>query len=210
MNNKKIKKNSGVTLIELIVVLAIFAVLSTVVIFNYGGFQSKIDLQNLANDVALQIVQAQNAALSGLLTSQNTPVGWKPTYGVYFSKTASPAVDNLAGANNLNFIYFADLSSPIDYQFDGLACDNSSGHECINKYTITKGNYISGITTNSGSTLANLTITFTRPSSGATFYSGGAPLSGVTYVEIAVTPPKGAPAYIQLYQVGRIQISATP
>ncbi len=100
---------NGMTLIELITVLAIFAVVSTVVIFNYGGFQSKVDITNLSNDTALQVVQAQHSALDGLLPTQVYPPAWKPAYGVYFSSTVAPATD-AKGANNHNFIYFVDLN----------------------------------------------------------------------------------------------------
>ena len=46
------------TYIELIVVLSIFAVMSSVVIFNYGLFQARIDIKNLASDIALKFVEA--------------------------------------------------------------------------------------------------------------------------------------------------------
>ena len=86
-NFKFVIRNSqkGMTLIELVVVLAIFAVLSGVAIFNYGGLQTKVDLTNLANDIALQVVQAQNSASSGLLPTQSHDTPWKPSYGVYFT-----------------------------------------------------------------------------------------------------------------------------
>ena len=53
--NIKIKTNRGMTYVELIVVLSIFAVLSSVAIFNYGSFQDKVDIKNLGSDIALKI-----------------------------------------------------------------------------------------------------------------------------------------------------------
>ena len=47
------------TYVELIVVLAIFAILSSVVMFNYGNFQAKVDIKNLGSDIALKIVRTQ-------------------------------------------------------------------------------------------------------------------------------------------------------
>src|ERR1035437_1408114 len=98
----KIKNNAGMSYIELIVVLTIFSVISSVVIFNYGNFQAKVDIKNLASDIALQVVQAQKSSLSGLLPplAQELLVipGWKPSYGVYF--TTSDKTD---------FIYFVDV-----------------------------------------------------------------------------------------------------
>ena len=55
------------TYVELIVVLSIFSVMTSVVLFNYNEFQAKIDIKVLANDIALKIVEAQKSALSGKL-----------------------------------------------------------------------------------------------------------------------------------------------
>ena len=55
----KMQKNRGMSYVELIVVLSIFAVLSSVILYNYGEFQAKVDIKNLASDIALQIVQSQ-------------------------------------------------------------------------------------------------------------------------------------------------------
>src|SRR6266568_1103189 len=91
--NKKLKRNNGrsaqagMSILELMVVMGIYAVISAVVIFSYPKFQAKVDIENLASDIALQVVTAQNAALNGLLplSTQNHSASWKPTYGVYFS-----------------------------------------------------------------------------------------------------------------------------
>ena len=54
--NKKIKGNRGMTYVELIVVLGIFAVMLSISMFNYKRFQGKVDIKNLANDIALKLV----------------------------------------------------------------------------------------------------------------------------------------------------------
>src|ERR1035437_7142166 len=105
----KIKNNAGMSYIELIVVLSIFAVISSVVIFNYGDFQAKVDIKNLASDIALQVVQAQKSSLSGLLPTQIPTVSpWKPSYGVYFDIT-TPTLSK-------QFIYFVDLNNANGYE----------------------------------------------------------------------------------------------
>jgi prepilin-type N-terminal cleavage/methylation domain-containing protein len=223
--NTKIKINSGLpaqagmTLIELLVVLGIFAVLSSVVIFNYGNFQSRIDITNLANDVALQVVQAQNSSIDGTLPIQipNNPgypsTPWKPSYGVYFSSTALP---DIIGADNKDFVSFVDLDNTKTFD-NGSASGSSCTQECLSKYTITKNDYISDIsvfyingTFTAG--LTNLTVTFTRPDSDATFKSTPTYNSGlsISYFQITVVNPTGqkqTPAYIDLYPSGRVQIN---
>ena len=216
--NRGPSAQAGMTYVELIVVLSIFAVLSTVVIFNYSAFQSKVDLKNLASDIALQIVQAQKSSLSGLLplSTQSHGAAWKPSYGVYFNTNGT-----VMGADNTHFIYFVDLNNTSKL-FDGSTCPTATG-ECLSQYTITKKNSIpaknSIIPTNGGlsvvyiggasTALDDLTITFTRPDSSATLYSGGVILpnaTNISYVQITVHPQKGNDTYIRLYLPGRIEI----
>lgn len=186
----KIKKNAGMTYVELIVVLGIFAVLSTVVIFNYGDFQAKVDIKNLASDIALKIVEAQKASLNGLLPSGYTPIpDWKPAYGVYFSTTTT--------ALSKQFIYFADL--------DNNGIYNESAIDTI---SITKNNYIFSLNVYpGGGTINDLTITFARPDSGAKIYFNNALQLGISYVQITIKSPKGATALIKLYPSGRVQVN---
>jgi prepilin-type N-terminal cleavage/methylation domain-containing protein len=199
--NKKIKINGGMTILELVVVLSIFAIISSVVIFNYGAFQAKVDIKNLASDIALQVVTAQKASLSGLLpslTQQSSEIsGWKPSYGVYFNIVA----------DNKSFTYFADLND--DAQYDGLPC--TGGNECVSKITITKNNFISNLQVfyiNSLNTpLNDLTITFTRPSSGAVFVSNSATLANVSFVQITISSQSGITSLIKLYPSGRVQVN---
>jgi prepilin-type N-terminal cleavage/methylation domain-containing protein len=190
MKKFKIKQNKGMTYVELIVVLSIFAVLSSVVVFNYGAFQDRVDIKNLASDIALQVVQAQKSALAGSLPILGGyDSTWKPSYGVYFDTTSAP--------NKKQFIYFADLTNFGTYD----------SNEILNTISITKNNYISNLSVYPGGrTINDLTITFSRPDSGAILYSGGAPLT-VSYVQITIKSPKGATALIKLYPSGRVQVN---
>jgi prepilin-type N-terminal cleavage/methylation domain-containing protein len=193
----KIKKNRGMTYVELIVVLSIFAIVSSVVIFNYGNFQSRIDIRNLASDIALQVVAAQKASISGLLPVQVPTVSpWKPAYGVYFDLTS-----------NKTFTYFADLNNSNFYS--GTNCTG----ECLNYVTITKGNYISRIDSYVGAVAASITkpiaVTFKRPNSNAVFsYSDGAFITGFDYLQITISSSNGsATALIKIYPSGRVQVN---
>ena len=194
------KKNRGFTYVELIVVLSIFAIMSSIVIFNYGTFQAKVDVNNYANDIALKIVQAQKDALSGRSVSIGSTFQHNPSYGVHFDLT-----------NNKSFSYFADLDG--SKYFDGSTCPGSIGQECLSQMNITKGNSISEIKYTSAFSLNgnyasadinNVDITFTRPSSAAVFYSAG--ILNASVVQITVNSPQGPSACIQVYSSGRIQI----
>jgi len=190
------------TYVELIVVLCIFSVISSMVIFNYGSFQARVNIKNLASDIALQIVQAQKSSLSGLLPplAQQSLVisGWKPSYGVYFNPIS----------NNKSFIYFTDLNN--DIQYDGSNCIGVG--ECLNKITITKNNSISGLNVfyqgdSIPHNLNDLTITFSRPNSGAIMRSSTTFTSSISYIQINIVSPSGATAAIKLYPSGRVQIN---
>ena len=182
--------NKGMSYVELIVVLAIFATISSVVVFNYGAFQSKVDINNLASDIALQVVQAQKSSISGLLPTLTTVSPWKPSYGVYFN-IATPK----------QFIYFVDLNNANGYDTG----------EALNTINITKNNSISRIDSYVGATptqiITPLSIVFKRPDSGAVFMLSGSPLTSVDYVQITIASPKGATAVIKLYPSGRVQIN---
>ena len=212
---KSAKKNQGMTYVELIVVLGIFAVMSSVAIFNYGGFQARVDIRNLSNDVAIKIIEAQKSALAGkfpVSTSQQTVVSddltWKPTYGVYFDLISS----------NKSFIYFIELDNEeVDPDnFKTYAGSTPGGGncvgECVENINITKGNYISEIKIfyYGGSTSVDpeIRLSFTRPDSAVMIVNNqGSIVPNVEYVQITVTSPKDESAYVKVYSSGRIQIN---
>ena len=184
----------GMTYVELIVVLSIFAVMSSIVLFNHGKFQAKVDIKNLANDIALKIVQAQKDAMSGKIQSTRFEIA--PAYGVYFNPT-----------ENKSFIYFADFSN------DHIFNDGSCYGECLDNINITKGNTISeieecltGDCSSSASISSSLSITFTRPNSGASFFPSLSVSSN--YIRITVSSSDGSfNGYIKIYPSGRIQVN---
>lgn len=207
--NKKLNSlpcsSAGTTAVELLIVLSIFAIITGVVMFDYNKFQSKVDIKNLANDIALRFAETQKSALDGKW-SAGAGVNWKPSYGLYFN-LASPG-------NNKDFIYFADLNGDKMYHTtDANFCVNPStpNDECLDKTSISKGNTISEIRivyiNATEAVVDNIAMTFTRPNSGASFYSSGLIVNNTSYVQITVTSPKGINGVIKLYASGRIQIN---
>ena len=203
----------GFTYIELIVVLSIFAVMSSIVLFDYGGFQAKIDIKNLASNIALKIVTAQKSSLSGSLPPpQYAPsnlLTWKPSYGVYFSKSTSK---DTSGGDNKDFIYFTDLDNTTPPENGVLDIGES-----LDTISITGENYISGINKcsddvcSSPSSIAYLSITFQRPYSGVIFkQTAGAslPIIGSQYIQISIASSRSSDttANIDIYPSGRIQV----
>lgn len=174
---------AGMTYIELIVVLSIFAVMSTVVMYNYGDFQSKVDIKNLASDIALKIVEAQKSSLSGKLPL-NPPDNWKPSYGVYFDTSSEEGKKSL--------IYFANIGAGDFYGDSDVILD---------KPEIKRNYYISDLKCDGASIESGiLSIVFRRPDSRA--------LMPCSNAQIFISSPGSEPstASISISAPGRIQI----
>lgn len=184
--------SNGMTYVELIVVLSIFSALSSVAIFNYGSFQSKVDIKNLASDIALKIVEAQKAALAGILPPPGFTFipDWKPSYGVYFD-TSVPK----------QFVYFADLNNLNGYE---------PPSETLDTITITKNNTISSLdacyaTPCVPTVLNNVAIYFSRPNSGAVINTTPA-VATPSYIQITIASPQGSASLIKLFPSGRVEV----
>ncbi|MCX6757402.1 MAG: type II secretion system protein [Candidatus Nomurabacteria bacterium] len=189
------------TYVELIVVLSIFSIMSGVLLFGYGDYGKQVDVQNLSQEIALQIVGAQKMSVSGkLLSPDQEPVltnfaitSWKPSYGVYFS-TSNPISNNSTEANPVQFIPFFDASNIGYYGLD-YSCGSGSGSsidlandECTDIIKLGKGDKITclfaGSSTvtacDSNNSIHDLSIVFTRPNSGANIVISPTSLGGST------------------------------
>ena len=183
-------KNSGMTFIELIVVMGIFTAISATVLFNYRDFSDGVALQNLSQEIALQGKRAQTLASQGrrpTLTvdqinnsSDLLPLDWVSSYGLAFNTEENPK----------SFMFY--FNSPVYYEFpdsetsvernlyfhdfvDGtyIGCGQATS-ECTEEIRITDGSYIELICVNAepqldagcdqGGTISNkLYVSFTRP-----------------------------------------------
>lgn len=150
-------RSGGFTLVELLVTITIFVILTGIVLFNQSRFNSTILLTNLAYDTALTVRQAQTYGLNiKEFNSDNVSTNFLP-YGVHF---------DISNSNfSKSFILFADL----DYdptiegviksdgiyngpensstEPDPLKCQSSMG--CVSRYSIKRGNIISDLCVNS-------------------------------------------------------------
>lgn len=203
----KFKSKRGMTYVELIVVLSIFAIMSTVVLFNYNEFQERVEIKRLANQIALKFVEAQKSAMAG-----KTPTGFsfdindKPSYGLYF---------NINNLGDKEFIYFTDLDAYEDPNTSQIVQDGySSSAEIIQTIQITKGNYIKEIiaydTNNLKKTIiSGYSFLFTRPFSYMKCYdSSGAWVTDFSLLEIIISSPiDDFKATIKINSSGRVQIN---
>ncbi len=199
----------GFTLIEIITVILIFAIVSSIVMFNFRNFSSRVQFNNLAQDIALRIVQAQKNALNGLTNSNFNGVGMKPSYGVYFSTTASTT-----------FIYFSD--NDLDKYYTPSTCTGSPvlGAECISITGITTGEYVKQIcyhTPLSGPscTTDSLSIVFTRPNPDASIMikplsSSGASSVGPVCIGLGSKNDPTFSKTIMITNLGQVGVYSAP
>ena len=141
----------GFSLTELIVSIAIFLLITSIVMVSQYRFGSKILITNLAYDVALGIRQAQvygsssRKAAGALLGNE-----FNRKYGVHFGPTDY-------------FILFVDLNDDGVYDSsDNTSTGCVSSSECVSFFKVERGNSISdfcgGSTCKSGGAISGLDI----------------------------------------------------
>ncbi len=197
----------GVTYIELVAVLSIFSIVTAISIYDFRVFESNIQVKSLANDIALKLVEAQRNAVFGKvsppLQAPLDPSSWRPAYGLAFDVNVTPYTGPSI------FYSYVDLDQDNNFTHDpSYTCPKD---DCLEKIDITRGNRISNLRIydsdgNYVNSATQIDVTFTRPSTTATFYSGGSLLKGVGYLEIELTSPNNQIVDIKVFASGRIEL----
>ncbi len=183
------KRCEGFTLIEIILVVFITVVISSMVIFRYHDFSDSIELENMATDVTLAIREAQVFGISSRGTTSME--SFFHGYGVSFSSI--PPYD-------LNsYISF------IDSQGDNLWYDSSN--EQLKKTVFKQGYSINDICATPPSlpedcTITELNILFQRPNVNAILKT--AEDSTSTNARIELISPSGNTANINISETGQV------
>ncbi len=187
---KKITQK-GFTLIEMVAVLGIFAVMTSVVLFNYGKFSSQTIVTNMAYEIALSIREAQIYGVSvrspdGTLATD----AFSKPYGVFFQ----------AGSDT--YYLFADEDG--NGVFDNSACNPSTG-ECVTAYTMQRNIKINEVRKNCVPDNDGLSVSFKRPNPEAKFDGVGTVSTG----DIQVIAPDGTYMYVVVRNNGQIFVTDT-
>jgi prepilin-type N-terminal cleavage/methylation domain-containing protein len=156
---RRMRLSSGFSLAELLVVVAIFLILTTVILINQNRFSSDTSITNLGYQVALAIRQAQVYGIS-----VKGPANFDTAYGVHFDTTSE--------ANRKKFVLFAD-TPPHNGKFD------SNQDPVVREFAIENGIKIKGsggliiFQGNSTSSAQTADITFRRPNPEAIITADG-------------------------------------
>lgn len=185
----------GFTILEMLAVLAIFGVMTSVVIFNYGKFTSDTILTNMAYEVALTIREAQiyGVSVRNPVTGGIQPTSFSVPYGVHLD----------AGSNI--YYLFADklpTGNPNGI-FSPVNCVTSE--ECVTPYTLQRNVIISDVRKNCISDGDGLNISFKRPNPEARFDNA----TNINSSDIELTAPDGAKIYIVVRSNGQIYVTKT-
>jgi prepilin-type N-terminal cleavage/methylation domain-containing protein len=202
-------KNKAFSLVELMVVIGIFAIISGVVIFDYGRFSSNLIVTNLAYESALAVRQAQVYGISVKQTkaAQNTSgVDENASYGVWFS-----------AGDMQNFYLFAD-NPLIPGNANKFDIDNNeeeelfsmNGSNVISRFCVTPSGGGTAICNSSDSSDA-LSIIFKRPDPNAKIYGyfSSGNISEGSKAEIMFTSGRGdKEARMTVTSTGQISVDS--
>ncbi len=219
---KKQIKNQGITLIELIVVLGIFSVISAILVFNYSSFRSNISIRNLAQEVGLAIRKAQAYATSVRgIDIPGASARDYPAFGISFEVGNAVAIDNRS--DEKEFVLFSDIAesegSNSNYRYDfppgGTTCGTiETGQECLEKFRITSPDRINRIciSDSGGETClppsARVDIVFKRPNPDAIIcvVENGVCDTTPSGVRIELESEKGIRRNVTVWNTGQISI----
>ncbi len=193
----------------MLVVCAIIAVITMVLLFRQSKFDSSTVMRSLAYSIALSVRQAQVYGISVVGTGSGAPV-FAPAYGVDVG-------------NGTSYIVFADLSGNNIY--DSGYTDGNGNHELVQTFNINNGYTISEVcaigsgvkncsgsdTSGTGSTnITYLDIVFKRPNPDAIIVplnsSHGlvAGTYGSGYIQIKASD--GTTRSIRVYTTGEMSV----
>jgi len=199
---KQNNKNYGFTLVELLVTISMFVIITGVVLVNSNKFDNTVLLHNFAYDVALTIKQAQSYGVNVSENISGTFNSAGEAYGVYFDLTQSKT----------NFVLFNDTNLSRKYDNSITIC-LSGDPECIQKYSMTKGTYIKSICTGTSDVDCNpasrLSLLFQRPNLNALIYTIGDDSSlsvAQAYAKIVLSASDQATSSVIVTSIGQIYV----
>jgi prepilin-type N-terminal cleavage/methylation domain-containing protein len=170
-------KRDAFSMVELIAVIFIIGILSTMTIANYRTGQRKNDLLTESKRFVSVIRRAQNMALTGYKQVHDlTDYG----YGIYVSSN-----------NSTTYKFYIDQGAPHTYQWD-----TSSNDESIEDHTLSPGLIIENAGCHD--------LVFTRPN--ARVYCDGVVISPGTNIFYSIKNSNQDYLYIRVNSQGRIDV----
>lgn len=144
--NFKYKNNKGFTVIELLVSISLFFIVTSVVLSNYPRFGTNLAIETLAQDIALSVRQAQvfGSAILGTTKRDGASLSSQifNAYGVYFPPLLGTSQGGLI---DYTYSIFADVPGTTQFVYDralsGECGTPTAGNECLVEYRVKTSRY---------------------------------------------------------------------
>ncbi len=193
------KSQFGFTVIELLVTMGIFSVMTGVVLANYRSFNINAGFANAVEDVYFALREAQVYGAGGKKAGGTTTCGlplssFNCAYGVHFVRLAN------------SYIIFPDVNSNRAY--------DSGTDTPVTTIQLPAGTSLSNVQCKSGATLGSCasnyaSVTFKRPNPDAFIAQvtqATPPTSSLDGVEITISNSNGKTAKVVISSAGQISI----
>lgn len=193
------RAQSGFSVVELLVSLAIVIVVTSITLASFPSFSSQLVLNNLAHEVALTVREAQ---VFGVGTRAFE--GGFPSHGIHFDINTPD-----------QFVLFADIDE--DGEYDGtFDCEAIGSAECVSVFSLRRNNEIDElcVTSDSGQTcraggIEQVDITYVRPDPEAVIYNDGNTTNARNQATIMIVSPSGRKKPVIIHSNGQIAVGET-
>lgn len=188
---KMTAKNAGFTLVELLVSIAIFAVVTSVAVVNHTDFNGSVLLTNLAYEIGLSVREAQIYGITVKGTALDA-TKFDSGYGMRFDMSTPT-----------RYYLFEDRTPP-DHYCDTTEC-GAIYDNVIETFYIQRGNRISKICVDGDCSPSILDISFVRPNPDAYIRVNG---TSFGKAEICVlSPVAGTARKVVVESTGQISVA---
>lgn len=201
--------NRGFTLVELLVSLAIFVAMTSVIVTKFGAFNQSTLLTDTAYDIALVVRLAQSYGLS-VKSAVAGSSNFSYPYGLDFNRGTAASCGG-ATSDPATLVLFAD-SSPAGAP-DGM-CGVSDAS--VSTYLIIRGAVVSALCVGSDpdqchqpdNSVSRLNVSFQRPNPEAVICgsNGGEPTCNYAYAEATIQGTDQGTRTIVMRQNGQISV----
>jgi len=189
---------AGFTMVEMLVVIAIFGIVTTILLFNLPTFRNQNSLDLVAQEVAITIRGAQVFGGGGRV---GVDTGKPPTYGIYIDSSQN------------QFDLFRDLDDPPNGHNIPIPVGFNCDGECVERYALSSGFEINAINCldSNGTTGAcggSVQIMFTRPNLEPKFMVGESLNDNISRVDIVIKSLRdGKTREVNVWSNGQIATS---
>jgi prepilin-type N-terminal cleavage/methylation domain-containing protein len=189
----------GFTLVELLVSIGIFTLITTMAVVNHTQFNGSVLLTNLAYEIGLSVREAQVYGITVRQSGAN-PIKFDSGYGIHFD----------LGTSNTMYTLFEDVK-PAGGVADHVYSEGTDGAG-IQIFRIQKGNRISKICVRNNCSSSTdfenrVDISFIRPNPDAYIRAAGNS-SPLNFAQICIASPGGSVRKVMVESTGQISVVA--